>query len=215
VNLISEITGGAKETGRIEAFSDGVFAIAITLLVLDLRVPRELPDGADLTEALLSQWPSYLAFVTSFATILIMWVNHHRLFTLIRRADHGLLLVNGLLLLGITVVPFPTSLLAEYINRPGQHAAAIVYTSVSVFIALFFNALWWYVSYKNRLLDPHADPSAVRGISRSYAFGPALYLLAFALTFVNVTASLLLVLALDLYFALPNRRLGALGRRAS
>src|SRR5215813_3568997 len=99
----------SSETSRIEAFSDGVFAIAITLLVLDLKVPPD-PSGIHrLAELLLSEWPAYLAFLTSFATILIMWINHHRIFTLVGRSDDRLLFYNGLLLLGVTVVPFPTS----------------------------------------------------------------------------------------------------------
>ncbi len=85
------MSADGSETGRVEAFSDGVFAIAITLLVLDLKVPRDLPPGTTLLHALLAQWPSYVAFVTSFATIGIMWINHHTLFTLIKRTDHTLL----------------------------------------------------------------------------------------------------------------------------
>ena len=104
----------ATETARIEAFSDGVFAIAITLLVLDLKVPRGLAEGRTLADALLAQWPAYLAFASSFMTILIMWVNHHRIFTLVGQSDERLLFYNGLLLMGVTVVPFPTSLVAEY-----------------------------------------------------------------------------------------------------
>ncbi len=89
-----ERTGGEKETGRLEAFSDGVFAIAVTLLVLELRVPLpgSLREGERLLDALLHEWPAYLAFVTSFATILIVWVNHHNLFKLINRTDHYFLL---------------------------------------------------------------------------------------------------------------------------
>src|SRR5258707_7291898 len=107
-----------KETARVEAFSDGVFAIAITLLVLDLKVPRDVPAD-HLAAELLRSWPSYGAFLVSFATIGIMWLNHHRLFTLIHRVDHALLVLNGLLLLTVTVVPFPTSLLAAYLGRDG------------------------------------------------------------------------------------------------
>jgi uncharacterized membrane protein len=105
----------AKETGRLEAFSDGVFAIAITLLILEIKVPhaQELGPGTGLGAALLRLWPSYLAFVTSFATILGMWVHHHRLFTHIRRIDHTFLFWNGLLLFLVTVVPFPTGALGR------------------------------------------------------------------------------------------------------
>src|SRR5438477_460993 len=107
-----------KETGRVEAFSDGVFAIAITLLVLDIKVPSTGELSAQheqLLDALLKQWPVYLGYVTSFLTVLIMWANHHRLMRYIKRSDNNFLLINGLLLMGVTVVPFPTSLLAEYL----------------------------------------------------------------------------------------------------
>jgi uncharacterized membrane protein len=92
-----------KETGRIEAFSDGVFAIAVTLPVLELRVPElaEEATNGELWSALLDHWPSYLAYLVSFATILIVWVNHHRLFTIIRRSDSRFLFLNGALLLAI------------------------------------------------------------------------------------------------------------------
>src|SRR5215470_20063356 len=97
------------ETNRVEAFSDGMFAIAITLLILELKVPT--PAAGRLTAALLRQWPSYLAFLLSFAFIGIMWMNHHRMFTHIRRSNYTLLVLNLLLLLGITAVPFPTAVL--------------------------------------------------------------------------------------------------------
>src|SRR5258708_1916094 len=111
---------GAGDTARIEAFSDGVFAIAITLLVLDIKVPHLSNSGRTLASALVAMWPTYLAFVTSFMTILIMWINNHRMFTLIGRADDRLMFFNGLLLLGVTIVPFPTALVAEYLRHDGQ-----------------------------------------------------------------------------------------------
>jgi len=101
-----------NETGRLEAFSDGVIAVAITLLVLDIKVPHATDlGGGTLLRALSHQWPVYLAYLTSFATILVMWLNHHNLFKQIKRVDHTLLLLNGLLLLGVTLVPFPTALI--------------------------------------------------------------------------------------------------------
>jgi uncharacterized membrane protein len=198
-----------KETGRIEAFSDGVYAIAITLLVLDIKVPRDLPESDRLIEALIAQWPTYFAFVTSFATIGIMWINHHRMFNQIKRADQLLLVLNGLLLLGITFVPFPTSLLAEYIGEPDQRVAAQVYSGTFVIIAIFFNLLWRYASHKHRLLDARSDPVAVETISRQYAFGPLLYLAAFGLAFFSATGSLALNMLLAVFFALPGRRLSS------
>jgi len=104
---------GARETGRVEAFSDGVFAIAVTLLVLDLKVPKPGDLGGEsLLSALARQWPAFLAYLTSFATILVMWVNHHKMFNHIRRTDDRFLFLNGLLLLFVTFVPFPTALVA-------------------------------------------------------------------------------------------------------
>jgi uncharacterized membrane protein len=192
-----------NETSRIEAFSDGVFAIAMTLLVLDLKVPHDLPDGTTLAVALARQWPSYLAFVTSFATILIMWVNHHRIFTLIGRFDDRLLFCNGLLLLGVTVVPFPTGLVAEYLGHPGQYLAAAVYNGTFIVIALLFNLLWRTASRDRRLIHRSANADSVRAVTDAYRWGPAIYGIAFALAFVNVAAGLALNLALAIHFARP------------
>ena len=195
-----------RPTGRLEAFSDGVFAIAITLLVLDIKVPHALPEGVRLTAALLGQWPAYVAFLSSFATIGIMWINHHRLFDHIVRADHTLFLLNLLLLLAISVVPFPTSLVAEYVLGPEGWVAAMIYAGMGLLIAVCFNLLWRYAASRPRLLDPEVDPRVVQGISQQYVFGPIVYLVAFALAWVNVTASLLLVLGLAVFFALPSWR---------
>ena len=201
--LTSKETFAEKETGRIEAFSDGVFAIAITLLVLDIKVPRELPESTRLLDALLAQWPVYFAFVTSFAIIGIMWINHHRLFNLIKRSDQMLLVLNGLLLLGITFVPFPTALVAEYIGHPDERVAAMVYNGTFVVTAILFNLLWHYAADKNRLLDPRSDPREVQSITRQYALGPVIYLAAFGLAFFSATASLALNMLLALSFAIP------------
>jgi uncharacterized membrane protein len=193
------------ETNRIEAFSDGVFAIAITLLVLDLKVPREAHSEQQLGSLLLAQWPSYLAFLTSFATILIMWINHHRIFTLVGRSDDRLLIYNGLLLLGVTLVPFPTSLVAEYLRRDGGRLATLLFNGTYIFIAICFNLLWRSAAGGHRLLRRDADRAAVQAIFDAYRFGPAWYVIAFLLTFVSVTGSLLLNLGLAIFFALPRK----------
>ena len=194
-----------KETGRVEAFSDGVFGIAITLLVLDLKVPpvtASTSPGA-LAGALLRQWPMYVAYVLSFATVLIMWTNHHRLFRLIRRSDHTFLMINGMLLMLVTLVPFPTGLLAAHISQPGAVTAAAVYSGTFVLIAILFNVLWRYAAHGGRLLARTHDREAAAAITRQYRFGPLLYLAAFALAFVSVPASVALCAALAAYFALP------------
>ena len=195
-----------RETGRVEAFSDGVFAIAITLLVLDLKVPvRDLNEDRQLGALLLMHWPSYLAFLTSFATILIMWVNHHRMFTLVERIDDRLLFYNGLVLLGVSVVPFPTSLVAEYLGHEGERVAAIIFNGTYVYLAICFNLLWHTCSVRQRLLHHAADPRTVRAITTAFRLGPIGYFVALGLAFVNVTASVGLNLALAIYYALPSR----------
>jgi len=189
-----------EETGRVEAFSDGVFAIAMTLLVLDIKVPHELGGGQSLAQALASQWPTYLAFLTSYATILIMWVNHHRLFTHIARWDDRLLFANG------------APLVADYLGQAGQFTAAMVYNGTFIVIAICFNLLWASASKEGRLLRADHDVEAVRGITDSYRFGPLFYVATFIVGLVSVTASLVLSLALAVYFALPSRVSAAIGR---
>ena len=193
---------GRKETGRVEAFSDGVFAIAMTLLVLNVRVPSTNQPG-QLGSLLWQQWPSYLAFVISFAFIGIMWVNHHRLFVHIRRIDHTLLVLNGALLLGVTAVPFPTAVLAQYLAKPDEKAATMLYAGTYVVVAIFFNVLWRYAASGHRLLGDEVDVAEVSRITRQYAYGPLLYLACFVLAYINVAASLALNVALAIFFAMP------------
>jgi len=199
------IAAVSNDTARIEAFSDGVFAIAITLLVLDLKVPRELHEGQTLTSALAHQWPAYVAFVTSFLTILVMWINHHRMFTHIKRSNTLLLFFNGLLLLGITFLPYPTSVVAEHLQDHEQNAAVVFYCSTFLVIALFFNLLWRYAAYHNRLLDKNANATAVKSITQSYNFGPLLYLVATGIAFVSGLVSLIFTLILAIFFAIPDK----------
>src|SRR5215472_7717505 len=187
------------ETNRIEAFSDGMFAIAITLLILEVKVPTPAPG--QLAGALLRQWPSYLAFLLSFAYIGIMWMNHHRMFTHIRRSNDMLLLLNLLLLLGVTAVPFPTAVLAASLGTLEQRTAAIFYNGVYLVIAIFFNVLWRY-AVSHELLDKGAMESAAM-ISRQYSVGPLMYLLCLALAWVDVRVSLAVNIAIAIFFALP------------
>jgi len=192
----------ASETQRIEAFSDGVFAIAMTLLVLELKAP---PAGnIPLATLLVRQWPSYVAFLVSFAFIGIMWINHHRLFTHIRRSNDVLLVLNLLLLLGVVAVPFPTAVLAAHLGQPGERTATLLYSGTYVVIAIAFNVLWRYAtSSKRRLLGPDVDATSVKQISSQYAFGPLLYVVCFVLAWVSVSASLVLSGVLACFFALP------------
>ena len=197
-----------KETGRIEAFSDGVFAVAITLLVLNIQQPphEDFSQSGKLLGFLGSQWPIYLAFVTSFATIGIMWINHHRLYTHIKRSDNTLLLLNLLLLLVIVFVPFPTALMAEYINQPDQRVATVLYSGTFLLMAICFNLVWQYASQKNRLLDSNANTHEVNAITGQYRLGPLFYIVTFVLAFFLPIASIVLELLLAIYFAIPGRK---------
>jgi uncharacterized membrane protein len=168
-----------KETTRLEAFSDGVFAIAITLLALELKVPHlEAGSGsftsAGLLSALLSEWPSYVAFTTSFFTVLIMWVHHHMIFRLVLRSDVSLLFANGLLLMLVTVVPFPTAIVAEYLRTPAAAMASTFYAGFFVLIAIAFWILL-RAAFRKSLLDPAASEATVQRLRRSYKFGPPMY----------------------------------------
>jgi uncharacterized membrane protein len=198
-----------KETGRLEAFSDGVFAVAITLLVLDIKTPKaaDLAAGhTGLTSALLAQWPAYLSYVLSFLTVLVMWTNHHKMFRHIRRIDNTFLLLNGLLLLFITLAPFPTSLLAEYIARAEARTAMLIYSAAFICIGVFFNVMWIYASHKGRLLTRGYDRAAVRRMTQGYIVGPVVYVVAFLLAFLSVAASLGLCYLVTIFFALPGKK---------
>src|SRR6266498_1949117 len=152
-----------KETARLEAFSDGVFAFAITLLALNLRDPAG--SGVSLSEGLISEWPAFFAFVTSFVTVLIMWMNHHNMFNYIRRVDRRLMLLNGLLLLFVVLTPFTTLLVANHISAPDEKVAAAVSAGNFLLVSIVWNGLWRYVRSGRRLLGNEATEEQVRTIT--------------------------------------------------
>jgi TMEM175 potassium channel family protein len=200
---------GPSETARVEAFSDGVFAIAITLLVLEIRVPSAdlTGHGSTLLPALLRLWPSYLGYIISFVTIGVMWVNHHSMFVLIQRPDRYFLLVSVFFLMCIAFLPFPTAVLAEYLPDPkGRVVAVAAYSASFVLIALAYNAVWWYAVLTKGLLDEKADRQAVQTISKRYLIGPLAYGVSFGLAFVNVWASLAVHGLLVAFYILPVRQ---------
>jgi len=199
-----------RESARLEAFSDGVFAIAITLLVLNLKVPpRDLPEGQTLLHTLGRDWATYEAFLVSFAMVGVMWIAHHRMFMNIRYVDHGLLVLNTLLLLGVTVVPFPTALLAAHRQ---DKTAAEIFCATAVAIVLSFNLVWHYARRHPPLLRADLDPDEGRRLDRTYLLALGLYCLCFAFSFVSVHLSIRASLALAVYFALPGRAKNPLPR---
>jgi uncharacterized membrane protein len=182
---------------RLEAFSDGVFAIAITLLVLDLHVP-EVGSGS-LGRALLHQWPADATYVVSFVTIGIIWVNHHNLMRHLDRCDRPLLLLNVFFLMTVAVLPYPTALVSHYARGPNATTAALAYGSVMIAMALLFNAIWQYAIHGG-LISPDADPRDVSGITRSYLPGPALYLAGTLVALVSADAGLLVFAGLAVFY---------------
>lgn len=195
---------------RMSGFSDGFFAIVITLLVLDLQ-PPELPDEAAeylLRRELLALWPSAGAFIISFANILILWINHHELTRITVRASTPVLYINGLLLLGVALSPFSTALLSEHILGPGAHLAAAIYCSVFAWIALCFNVLWAYLGRRAGALLPTIDKRERRRISRTYLAALALYAACIAISFASPLASVAATLAMAAFFAVADRLSG-------
>jgi uncharacterized membrane protein len=191
-------------TRRVEAFSDGVFAIAITLLILIIEPPK---SGQHLGHELLRLWPSYLAYAVSFLTIGIMWVNHHTIFRHFERVDRPLLLLNILLLMLIAFVPFPTRVAAEFIRSgDDRRAAALLYGITMTITAICFFAVWIYGS--RRLLRADADMREVSGITRSYLPGTPMYGGATLIAFASGTVSLILFAAIALFYALSSSFFG-------
>lgn len=186
---------------RVEAFSDGVLAIAITLLVLALHVPtRGELKGGSLAGYLADQWPSFAAYVVSFLVIGIIWVNHHAVFGLVARVDRMLLFLNLVMLLFVAAIPYTTALLSEYL-RDGRDArtAAVVYSAVMLAMGIAFGGVFGWV-VRRGLLDPEIDRGAARRMLWRFSVGALVYLVAIGVALVSALACLLLHLLLALYY---------------
>jgi uncharacterized membrane protein len=189
-------------TTRFETFSDGVFAIAATLLVLEFSVS---PIG-DLGKHLIHLWPSYLAYVTSFVTIGIIWMNHHHAVSLIARIDRTFLFVNNLLLMTVAFLPFPTKLVADYLGKDGEKAAALTYTATFVLMSVIYNAWWRYASGGRRLIADSVPDSALNAISRAFDPGVPMYAATFVVAFFSPLAAVFLTFAIAAFY-LPSAAL--------
>jgi uncharacterized membrane protein len=186
-------------TGRLEAFSDGVFAVAITLLIFNVQVPRVA--DVEVARALLDQWPSYASYAVSFLTIGIIWVNHHGLFHRVHRIDRNLLFLNLLLLMVVAFLPFPTSLLAGYIlGHQAASIAAAVYGVTMLLLSLAFIATWGYVSFNHGFLATPVDPDSARARLPWFGLGLFGYVLAITLAFVSAPLSLALYAIVAIYY---------------
>lgn len=194
-----------KETGRIEAFSDGVFAVAVTLLILTIRLPSA-GKNVNIPGEVLGQWAFFLAYLISFISILVMWANHHGIFNLVVRADRVLLILNGLLLMLITFFDYPTAVLAAAITEGRyQQFAAMFYTGTLLALTIVYNIFWRYIASHPGLIDAHVSLGAVEKVSREYRFGPLFYAAAFVVAYFSALAGVLITLLLAIYFALTAR----------
>jgi len=178
--------------GRVEAFSDGVFAIAITLLILEIRVPH-VEHG--LWAGLLALWPSYVAFLMSFVVILIEWVNHHELLRNVQGVSYPYLFANGLLLLTVTFVPFPTAVLAAYLGTSEAKTAVAFYCGAFVVNSLAWNVLFETL-VRNRQLRPGVSPQTIAKLRRAYLYGSLVYLTSTLVALVQPVIGLLINVSL-------------------
>jgi uncharacterized membrane protein len=197
-----------KETSRIEAFSDGVFSIAITLLALELPFPKieHIKSNAVLTEAFLNNWPSYLAFVLSFFSVLIMWMNHHAIFRHIYKTTSTIMFANGFMLLLVVAVPYPTSLIAEYFNTQAANSAVAVYAGLFILINVSYNWLWYAANRDKHCLKPGVGVQTIQFFRRIYLFGFPAYVIAFIVAFFSAAAALIICMMLWIYWAVAIRK---------
>jgi uncharacterized membrane protein len=198
------LPGPGMSVGRLEAFSDGVLAIVITLLILEIKVP--IGQEGTLGSALARQWPQYAAFLLSFLIVGIIWLNHHATFNLLRRTDHTVQVLNLILLLPVTVLPWPTALLAEYTHEGSagdQRVAVLVYGVASSAMAAAFNLLWRYLLRHPELHKPEVTAELLAVRNRRYNAGLAAYPVATVLGLVSVPLFLALMLGLAVLYLLP------------
>lgn len=191
----------AKETGRIEAFSDGVFAVAITLLIFEIK----MPSGPNLAQAVLLQWPAFVAYVVSFMIVLVMWVNHHAIFNLLQRTDRCLQMINGVVLMVVTFLNYPAALVAASLGTPNQRFAVLLYNGTCFLVSVTSNLLWRYAVHNDRLLIAGLDRRVVQIMNAQYRLGPLLFFAVLGLTYLHATAALVGNLCLTLYFAFTAR----------
>jgi uncharacterized membrane protein len=194
----------ASGTSRLEAFSDGVFAIAATLLVLEIGVSEA--DSHHLGRALLDLWPAYLAYATSFITIGIIWMNHHTCVETLRRVDRVFLFLNLLLLMTVSFLPFPTKLVADHLQGQGEQAAVYAYSATLVVMAVIYNLWWRYASTNRRLIADVVPEARIRAITRAFNPGVPIYAFTLLVAVVSPLASFLLTFAIAAFY-LPSAAL--------
>ena len=193
-----------RDTNRTEAFSDGVFAVALTLLVVGLTVPEiganRAVSARELLLALSRQWPQFVAFAASFFSVLLLWISHHQAFAVIRRTSRSLMLANGLLLFLVTLIPFPTALLARYVQTPGGSVAAALYAGVFLLITASFMLLWRVILSQPGMLKISLTVAQRQALRRRRARGLAHYVVAVAVAFWQPYLTVLICISLSVYW---------------
>ena len=193
---------GRSETARLEAFSDAVIAIAMTILALDLRVPiLEVVTSKNLVSAILDQWPAYFAFSLSFITILIMWINHHARLSLVQRTDGLLMFANGFLMMAIVALSYPTALVGEYLNTPAARGAVVTYGIAVLATSGAWNIFMLALRPERELLRPGVPPELIATTRRRVAIGFLIYLVATGLAAVNAYLGLGIMTAMWVFWA--------------
>jgi uncharacterized membrane protein len=191
------------DTGRLEAFSDGVFAIAITLLIIEVGIKD---NGGSLAHRLGEQWPSYVSFAISFLMIGIVWLNHHEMFRHIRAADHGLIVLNLALLFVVTVIPFPTKVVGDTWvggDSANQRTAALLYAFTFLALTLAVNALWLWAARRRRLIKPDTAQTRVDGRTRRSLLGIPAYVVVGLIALWSPKTSIALDGILALLYLIP------------
>ncbi len=188
---------------RIEAFTDGVFAIAITILVLELKLPQLVHTAnlnQDLWKAIANQWPKFLSYMISFGIVGLYWVGHHLMFHYIKHTDRMFLFLNNLYLMVIAFMPFPAALLGQYSD---SRTAIIVYAGTLITAGLLYNLLWRYASRHRRLVDERMSDRLIHLVNKIILAAPMIYLIAIALAFIHPRASLILFVVTPLLYIVP------------
>lgn len=204
----TEPAGPTQSTARIEAFSDGIFSVAITLLAIDLKAPvLDLVSNEHLLDSIRERWPEYLAVVSSFGSVLLMWMSHHEVFRQVAKVDVSLMLANGFLLLLIIGVPYPTSTMARYLLTDAAPYAAAFFTGYSVLVSMAFWVLWRVISHRRRLLRPAVSGRRIKTFTQAITTGVAVYAGIALFAFVSPLGSVLLNSATWIYWSVASAKM--------
>ena len=195
-------------TQRLEAFSDGVFAIAITLLILEIKIPdHDALLHQSLSAYLWALWPKYFAYIFSFVVIGIFWANHHYVFKLYKRTNHIFNILNVFFLMTISFLPFPTAIFGEYINDPEHRKTAVTFYALGIVLpSLAWLIMWLYASHKKRLIDERLSKRFVQYLTRVFFLSNLLYITALVVSGFSPLASIILTIILALIYLLPPKK---------